>query len=240
MLLDSDGNWLLLLLLLSLIVVRICEGKTVELLVVLRLGVGVKLMEDDDDDLTVVVVVLLPPPLILLLLFVDESIDVILCCCCSEVVDVVDLTVLPRLQGAAETAVDLVALLSDTSMLAVVDLVVGAALVSVAFAVVSPLLNWKTDVDRTAWPESSPERTKLPPPPPPPEVVAVVVCCCCVILLVVVVVVLLERSPPPPVGSVTLDVCIMGDGSTSIDSLRGIDDAEEPVPPTLTSWTLLY
>ena len=66
-----------------------------------------------------------------------------------------------------------------------------------------------------------------------------VVCCCCVILLVVVVV-LLERSPPPPVGSVTLDVCIMGDGSTSIDSLRGIDDAEEPVPPTLTSWTLLY
>ena len=53
-----------------------------------------------------------------------------------------------RLQGAAETAVavvsaavDLVALLSDTSMLAVVDLVVDAALVSVAFAVVSPMLN---------------------------------------------------------------------------------------------------
>ena len=69
MLLDSDGNWLLLL---SLVVVRICEGKTVELLVVLRLGgVGVKLMEDDNDHLTVVVL-LLPP---LLLLFVDESID---------------------------------------------------------------------------------------------------------------------------------------------------------------------
>ena len=36
----------LLDLLLSLIVVRICEGKTVELLVVLQLGVGVKLMEE--------------------------------------------------------------------------------------------------------------------------------------------------------------------------------------------------
>ena len=46
--------------------------------------------------------------------------------------------------------------------------------------------------------------------------------CCCVNLLVVVVVVL-ERSPLPPplppVNSVTLDVCIMGDGSTSIESL---------------------
>ena len=81
-------------------------------------------MVDDNDDLTVVV--LLPPPL-LLQLFVDESIDdVVFCSCCSVVVDVVDLTVLPRLQGAAETAgavvlaaVDLVALLADTSMLAI-------------------------------------------------------------------------------------------------------------------------
>ena len=199
MLLDSDGNWLLLLLL-SLIVVRICEGKTIELLVVLRFGVGVKLMEDDNDDLTVVV--LLPPPL-LLQLFVDESIDdVVFCSYCSLVVDVVDLTVLPRLKGAAETAdavvsaaVDLVALLSDTSMLAVADLVVDAALVSVAFAVVSPMLNWKTVVDRSAWPELSPERTK--PLPLIEYVVVLVVCCCCVILLVVVV---LEWSPlPPPV-----------------------------------------
>lgn len=147
--------------------------------------------------------------------------------------------VLPRLQGAAETAVSdfvLALLLPDTSM-AVADDVVDVD--DAAWSVLSsPLLSWKTDVDLTVWPELSPERTNplLQPPTVGDEVVVVIVvccCCCCVILLVV-----LDRSPP--VGSVTLDVCIMGDGSTSIDSFRGIDVDEEPVPPTLTSWTLLY
>lgn len=224
---STGGNWLLLLLLLLLIaaVVRICEGNTVELVGVLRLSVGVKLMEDD-ADLTV--------PLLLLFVDVSTVVVVVVDFCCCSVND--DLMVLPRLQGAAVvvsdgTAVDLVvAPLTDTSVVA--DDVLVVVVVGGCCCCPIGLLSWKTDVDRTVWPESSPDRTN----PLVDEVV--VICCCCVILLVVAP--LLLPLPLPPVGRVTLDVCIMGDGSTSIDSLRGIDDEEEPVPPTLTSWTLLY
>jgi len=51
------------------------------------------------------------------------------------------------------------------------------------------------------------------------DVGVLVICCCCIILLVVVVLEWFPPPPPlPPVSSVTLDVCIMGDGSTSIES----------------------
>ena len=81
--------------------------------------------------------------------------------------------------------------------------------------------SWNVEVERTEWPVLSPDRTN---PLLEDEVVL--------------------TPDAGIVGRVTLDVCIIGDGSTSIDNLRGIDPRRSPdeADPViiLTSCTLLY
>lgn len=90
--------------------------------------------------------------------------------------------------------------------------------------------SWNVEVERTLWPVDSPDKTS-----PLDELAE---------LAVFTVLGALECALL--VANVTLDVCIVGEGSTSTDNLRGIceprrsPEEDDDVPVILTSCTLLY